>query len=190
MDKIDISSIFGSPIGCSYDGPTLNNSVCLNDDVFATKDDVDKMIKDSKKDELFTDDILKILLKDKVNEEYEKCKKEAAEDELNEKRDIIDGLIYSVKRVIFNKNATIVFWNTGEKTVVKCQKGETFDKEKGFALCLIKYLYGNIGYYNEIFKAFDFDKDCDEKGEPKTEYTPNKKAIRKGFKSFIKGMIK
>lgn len=186
MDKIDINNIFGFSYDCSN---SLNNDIRLNDDVFATKDDVDKMIKESKKDELFTEDVLKLLLKDKIDEEYERCKKEAAEEELNEKRAVIDGLIYSVNRVVFNKNATIVFWNTGEKTVVKCQKGETFDKEKGLALCLIKYLYGNIGYYNEIFKAFDFDKDCDEKGEPKTEYTPNKKAVRKGLKSLIKGMF-
>ena len=39
-----------------------------------------------------------------------------------------------------NKNATIVFWNTGEKTVVKCQKGETFDKEKGFFAKLGAYV--------------------------------------------------
>ena len=189
MDKINISSIFSSPIDFNYSGSTLNNDVRLNDDVFATKDDVDKMIKESKKDELFTEDVLKLLLEDKINEEYERCKKEAAEEELDEKRAIINELILSIKKVMFNKNATIVFWNTGEKTVVKCQKGETFDKEKGLALCLIKYLYGNIGYYNEIFKAFDFDKSFDEKGEPKTEYTPNKKAIRKGLKSFIKGMF-
>lgn len=138
---------------------------------------------------IFTDDVLEVLLKDKINEEYEKTIDEQKERELDRKRKSIDALVYQIKRVVFNKNATIVFWNTGEKTVVKCQKGETFDKEKGVALCILKYLCGNISYYNEIFKSLNLDESFDEKGEPKAEYVPNKKAVKKGIKAIINRMF-
>lgn len=45
-----------------------------------------------------------------------------------------------IKRVIFHNPATIVYWNDNSKTVVKCKDGETFDKEKGLALCISKKL--------------------------------------------------
>lgn len=56
------------------------------------------------------------------------------------------------EKVIFNKPATIVYWNDGTKTVVKCQNGEEFDPEKGIALCYMKKICGNTGRYNELIK--------------------------------------
>lgn len=46
--------------------------------------------------------------------------------------------IREIKRVIFNDPTTTIFWNDGTKTVVKCQEGDTFDPEKGFALAITK----------------------------------------------------
>lgn len=58
----------------------------------------------------------------------------------------------SIKKVIFNPPATIVFWKDGTKTVVKSDK-EDFDKEKGLAMAISKKALGNKGnYYNEIKK--------------------------------------
>ena len=48
-----------------------------------------------------------------------------------------------IKNVIFNDPATIVFWEDGVKTVVKCQKGDKFDPEKGLALAISKRVLGN-----------------------------------------------
>ena len=48
-----------------------------------------------------------------------------------------------IKEIIFSDPATIVFWIDGTKTVVKCQKGEKYDKEKGLALCVAKKALGN-----------------------------------------------
>lgn len=57
----------------------------------------------------------------------------------------------SIKRVIFNPPATIVFWTDGTKTVVKAQNGEPFDREKGLAMAILKGASGNTGrYFNEI----------------------------------------
>ena len=40
---------------------------------------------------------------------------------------------FKIEKVIFNDPATIVIWADGSKTVVKCQEGDVFDKEKGLA---------------------------------------------------------
>ena len=56
-----------------------------------------------------------------------------------------------IKDVIFNDPATIVFWVDGSKTVVKCQKGETFDPEKGLAIAISKKVLGNDYRYYETF---------------------------------------
>ncbi len=58
-----------------------------------------------------------------------------------------------IKRVIFNEPATIVYWDDGEKTVVKCKEGERFDPEKGLAIAISKKALGNRGnYFNEFKK--------------------------------------
>lgn len=63
-------------------------------------------------------------------------------------------LFPDVKKVIFNNPATIVFWSDGTKTIVKCQEGDTFDQEKGLALCFMKKIYGNTGCFNDVFKKY------------------------------------
>ena len=65
-----------------------------------------------------------------------------------------DYLRECIKTVIYHKPATIVKWKDGTKTVVKCGKGETFDKEKGLMACIIKQLTGNTGRWNEIIKEW------------------------------------
>ena len=59
-----------------------------------------------------------------------------------------------IKDVIFNPPATIVNWADGTKTVVKCQNNETFDPEKGLALCFMKKINGNQSNFNNIFKKW------------------------------------
>jgi hypothetical protein len=57
------------------------------------------------------------------------------------------------ERIIFNNPATIVIWKDGSKTVVKCQKDDVFDPEKGLALCFMKKALGNKGNFNNILKT-------------------------------------
>lgn len=59
-----------------------------------------------------------------------------------------------IVKVIFNDPATIVLWSNGEKTVVKCGDGETFDPEKGLAMAIVKYVYGNKGNYYGYLKTW------------------------------------
>ena len=60
-----------------------------------------------------------------------------------------------IKKVIFNDPATIVFWNDGTKTVVKCQENDTFDHEKGLAMCIAKRFIGLKDFYKAFNPAFD-----------------------------------
>lgn len=61
--------------------------------------------------------------------------------------------IPEIKSVIYNDPATIVFWEDGTKTVVKC-KNEKFDPEKGLAMAFSKKMLGNNGNYYNIFKKW------------------------------------
>lgn len=56
-----------------------------------------------------------------------------------------------IKKVIFNKPAVIIMWADKTKTIVKCQKGDNWDPEKGLAIAILKKIFGNTGAYNTIF---------------------------------------
>ena len=59
----------------------------------------------------------------------------------------------SIKNVIFNPPATVVYWSDGTKTVVKCSVNDKFDPEKGLAMAIAKRCANNSGsYYKEIQK--------------------------------------
>ena len=60
----------------------------------------------------------------------------------------------TIKNVIFNPPATIVFWSDKTKTIVKCDyEYEAYDPEKGIAMAIAKKLMGdNKGHYYELFK--------------------------------------
>jgi hypothetical protein len=60
----------------------------------------------------------------------------------------------SIKRVIYSPPATIVFWNDGTKTVVKCDPNDTYDKEKGLLLCMVKRMLGNKSNYNNTLRKW------------------------------------
>lgn len=59
-----------------------------------------------------------------------------------------------IERVIFNDPATIIIWEDGTKTIVKCQEGDTYSKELGLAMCFAKKFLGNKGNFNDIFKKY------------------------------------
>lgn len=62
-------------------------------------------------------------------------------------------VIPKIKDVIYNDPATIVLWEDGTKTVVKC-KNEKFDPEKGLAMAFSKKMLGNKGNYYNVFKKW------------------------------------
>ena len=74
-------------------------------------------------------------------------------DRLKSKLDAANGGIL-IDKVIFNPPATVVYFGDGSKTVVRCSENDTFDKEKGFALALVKRACGNTGKFNDLFRHF------------------------------------
>lgn len=68
-------------------------------------------------------------------------------------KDVYNKCIFSeIKDIIINDPATIILWKDGTKTIVKCQPVDTFDPEKGIAMAILKKLYGNSGFYKDIFE--------------------------------------
>lgn len=61
-----------------------------------------------------------------------------------------DGL----DKIIFSEDVTIAIWKDGTKTIIRCQEGDTFDKEKAIALCYMKKALGNRGSFNETLKKW------------------------------------
>ena len=78
----------------------------------------------------------------------------AVRDFLNSIYGISSSHIPEIKNVIFNDPATIVFWEDGTKTVVKCQDGDEFDPEKGLVMAIAKKAYGNKGNYCNKLKKW------------------------------------
>ncbi len=102
----------------------------------------------------YDNDMLDYLLKDIIKEKAKDAEKEL-QAEINRKNKIkIDNFKNSIKNVIYNKPATIVLWKDGTKTVVKCQPGDTYDREKGLAMCIIKRLFNDSAYFNSIFEKW------------------------------------
>ena len=66
----------------------------------------------------------------------------------------LDDVMPDIERVIFNNPATIVYWDDGTKTVVKCQEGDTYSQETGLAMAIAKKVFGNNSSYNEVFKQW------------------------------------
>lgn len=93
--------------------------------------------------ELLNNDVQKYIYANIIatSELYQKIKKE--EDKMNnifhtdEVTSIYNSRFY-YQKVIFSPPATIVIWENGDKTMVRCSPDETYDPEKGLALCFMK----------------------------------------------------
>ena len=58
-----------------------------------------------------------------------------------------------VKRIVYHDPATIVFWQDGTKTVVKCMDGEPFEKYAGFCAALAKKVFGSTSKAKKVAGA-------------------------------------
>lgn len=98
-----------------------------------------------------------------------------------------------IKNVIFNDPATIVFWEDGTKTVVKCQDGDEFDPEKGLAMAIAKKAYGNKGNYcNKMKKWLPKEEPIDISQKPKNRMTFREEEAKKhpeNINAFCKGGV-
>ena len=69
-----------------------------------------------------------------------------------------------IDHVIFNGPATIVFWNDGTKTVVKCADDEHYNKRRAIMWTIMKKNFGSVSSINRnldklIEDAADYNSD-------------------------------
>lgn len=79
------------------------------------------------------------------------------------------------KQVIYNDPATIIFWEDGTKTVVKCNS-EKYDELKGLMMGIIKKVYGFKNFY-DIY-------------EDTTKYVTGKKTLLNIEKGLAESVVK
>lgn len=108
-------------------------------------------INDSK---FYSEDMLDFLLEDVMKQKSKELKQKIAKSKEQENKDLVNAFNGIIDKVIFNDPATIIVFKNGEKVIVKCQEGDTYDKEKGLALAIIKFAFGNTSYFNTIFKKW------------------------------------
>ena len=145
------------------DTVTIKEGITIREVPVVTEKELDELKKEFKNQKTFLDlqtDAFAYLLRKDIEEEIKKMDVKYKRSIKKQKIRDINAFIKAINKVIFTKKKeTIVLWKDGTKTVVTCQEGDEFDKEKGLALCIIKYIFGNIAEFNNIFKAFDFDSD-------------------------------
>ena len=56
----------------------------------------------------------------------------------------------TIENVIHYDPVTIIVWSDGSVTRAKCQDGETYDKEKGFLVCVGKKFFGTNSKLNRV----------------------------------------
>lgn len=78
------------------------------------------------------------------------------------------------RRIIHNGFATIVFWNDGTKTVVKCAEDDEPDAYMAFCAAYCKKVFGSNSHLKRAIK------DAEKAG-------PEKKALKKEMPIFKKG---
>jgi len=62
-----------------------------------------------------------------------------------------------IDRVTFNPPATIIFWEDGTKTVVKCAEGQLFERYAGFSASVMKKLFGSTANAKDVMEQCDVD---------------------------------
>ena len=136
----------------------LGCSICYKTDTAVNKTDVDiyhttlgpkHYLVEWNKVRSLTEAAVPILSDVKMQIEVEKY----CDEDIKQVRNLYYSLSLSIKDVIFNPPATIVFWMDGTKTVVKDQGEVFYDPEKGMAMAVAKKAFGNQGnYYNQFAK--------------------------------------
>lgn len=63
------------------------------------------------------------------------------------------------KQIIYSGNRTIVLWNDGGKTIVKCAESQEYDEYTGFVAALAKKMYGSTSKVKKIINKTKKNQD-------------------------------
>ena len=64
-------------------------------------------------------------------------------------------LVPDIKKVIFNRPVTVVLWDDGSKTIVRCQEDDNWSEYVGLAMAISKKAFGTNesgSNYYDVFK--------------------------------------
>lgn len=90
-------------------------------------------------------------------------KKKVKKDEIIKEEDRKFIPTDDIVKIIFNGNATIIYWKDKTKTVVKCADDEVYDPEKGLAMAFAKKALGNrFGWWGRFCNLLDFHPNINE----------------------------
>lgn len=81
--------------------------------------------------------------------------------------------IPDIRRVIFNDPATVIFWDDGTKTVVKCAKDQQFERYAGFIAACAKKLFGSTSRAKAIMEECAYDQPKHEPKPRSDRYVPD-----------------
>ena len=90
----------------------------------------------------------------------------------------------AINEVIFNEEGktTILIWADGEKTVVRCGEGETFDRYTGFMAAICKRMFGGTTtakkLMNSLDKKYQAQKRAEEEEKLKAQREEEAKAAK------------
>jgi len=77
--------------------------------------------------------------------------------------------IPDIDRVVFSGRATIIFWEDGTKTVVKCMEGEKFERYAGFAAACMKKMFGSTSRAKSLMEYFTVEEPVSKKKKKKND---------------------
>ena len=76
-----------------------------------------------------------------------------------------------ISQVIFNEASatTVLIWADGQKTIVRCGEGETFDRYTGFMAAICKRLFGGTTTAKKFMNSIDKQHQAKLKAEKEAE---------------------
>lgn len=95
------------------------------------------------------------LLLNSWDDELRKIKQSVPFDAINLNADILNH----ITQVVYHDPATIVYFDDGDKVVVKTSPHDDYNPEAGLALCILKKLLGNnAAKFHRFFKTWEADR--------------------------------
>lgn len=75
---------------------------------------------------------------------------------VNEKKETktMKASIPKIKNIDFQPPLTVVIWEDGTKTFVRCLEDDEFDPEKGAAMAIAKKFLGDTYHYNDVINYY------------------------------------
>jgi len=68
------------------------------------------------------------------------------------------NLIPNLSKVIFNDPVTVIIWEDGSKTLVRCSDDEAYDEHAGLAMCIAKKFFGSKNQFDKTVENWSSKK--------------------------------